>query len=210
MSMSLRIVLLLGLAATACERTPADQHDARSAGWTARYDSPSEATDEPRVFDRGDHLEVRPGPNISLWHPDRTASGRFRLSVDITQTDSGLHHHGAGLTFGGSDVHGEDQRYTYFLVRGDGRFLIKMRNGRSTDPVVEWSEHAAVTRQDERGVSRNELAVEALADEVRFLVNGTEVHRSPRGDLPVDGLHGLRTVHDLHVKFGKPELRELE
>ena len=81
---------------------------------------------------RARFVEIKPGPNATLWHRDQKASGTYRLQADVTHLDSGLHPHGAGLAFGGTDVAGEKQAYTYFLVRSDGKFLIKTRAGDET------------------------------------------------------------------------------
>ncbi|MBK8975037.1 MAG: hypothetical protein IPM29_03860 [Planctomycetes bacterium] len=189
--------------------TVAEPRDALAAGWSLRPDDPAEQSAAMRFVQHADGVEAGPGPNACLWHPDLRATGDYRLSVDVTHLDSGLHPHGAGLTFGGQDVHGEGQRYTYFLVRGDRNFLIKTRGGDDTEDVVNWTEHAAVAPEDDDGVTRNRLSVEVRGDEVRFLVNGTEVHRGKREELPTDGQIGLRLVHDLHVKFGRPVVESL-
>ena len=204
------VLLAVTLVAAACDGAPSGPRDALAAGWTPRFDAPGEAAVEPRFFEHADGIEVKPGPNVNLWHPQRTASGNFRLSVDVTHLDSDLHPHGAGLTFGGRDVQGDSQRYTYFLVRGDRNFMIKTRAGDDTPDVVNWTEHAAVAPEDKQGVTKNRLTVEARSEEVRFLVNGVEVHCSKRNGLPVDGHYGFRLVHDLHVKFGIPVVERFE
>src|SRR5688572_20125352 len=206
-----RVLVAAWLAAAACDGAPAEPRDALAAGWIARFDAPNEEPPgAPRFLQHAGCVEVMPGPNVNLWHRDHSASGSFRLSLDVTHLDSGMHPHGAGLAFGGSDVHGATQRYTYFLVRGDQHFLIKVRAAEDTPDVVSWTQHAAVAREDEKGVARNRLSVEARAADVRFLVNGTEVHRSKRSELPVDGQYGLRIVHDLHVRFGMPVVERIE
>lgn len=75
---------------------------------------------------------------------------------------------------------------------------------------MPWTEHVAVAPEDGAGVTRNRLVVEARSDDVRFLVNGTEVHRAKRSEVQVEGRYGVRLVHDLHVKFGKPVVERLE
>ena len=103
--------------------------------------------------------------------------------------------------FGGREVDGENQTYTYFLVNGDGTFLVKTRDATSTAILVPWSEHAAVNRENAEATTSNDLAVEIGATTTRFLVNDKEVHRAPTATLKTEGLYGCRLVHDLHVKF---------
>ena len=198
--------LLLAFAAafSGCDQEPSYPRDARQAGWTPRFDDFETEADANRFVEHRDHLEVKHGSNASLWHPRYEASGDYRLSVAVSHRDSGLHPHGAGLTFGGRDVEGEGQRYTYFLVRNDRNFLIKTRTGEESQDVVSWTAHDAVSPEGADGVMTNELAVEVQGDQVRFFVNGTQVHEHARESLFTDGLHGVRLVHDLHVKFGYP------
>lgn len=210
MQRNARLLAMLTFALFACSGEPDGPQDALSTGWKPRFDEVEEATTARRFLQHADGLEVRPGSNATLWHPEMTATGNFRLSIDVTHLDSGLHPHGAGLTLGGTDVHGDTQRYTYFLVRCDRNFLIKTRSGEESSTVVPWTEHEAVAPEDKGGVTRNRLVVEARTEDVRFLVNGTEVHRGKRPDLAVDGRHGVRLVHDLHVRFGKPLVEPLD
>lgn len=209
MSKSWSLLLALAAVSSGCNQEATYPRDARAAGWIARFDDFERDEDAERFFEHRDYLEVKHGSNVTLWHPRYTASGNYRLSVDVTHLDSGLHPHGAGLTLGGTDVEADDQRYTYFLVRNDRNFLIKTRSGEESQDIVSWTQHDAVAAEQADGVMRNRLAVEVLSDEVRFLINATEVHRQPRQDLAADGLHGVRLVHDLHVHFGTPSVESL-
>jgi hypothetical protein len=178
-------------------------------GWSVRLDEPTARSAPQRFREHPDAIEVTQGPNATLWSTGQRASGAYRLSTEVTHLDSGLHPHGAGLVFGGSDVERPSQSYTYFLVRGDGHFLIKTRKGEDTVDVVPWTPHDAVAVEDAAGVTRNSLAVEVGGSETVFSVNGREVHRAPTADLPTAGAFGLRLVHDLHVRFDKPRLETL-
>lgn len=192
-----------------CASCGADAETA--AGWRMRLDSAS-AADPARLVERDDGLEVKPGPNATLWRGELKASGRYKLSAKVTHLDSGLHGHahGAGLVFGGTDVHGADQAYTYFLVRGDGHFLIKTRSGSETADVLGWTLHEAVGVDDDLGIAENQLRVEVGDTEALFFVNGAEVHRCPKASLRVDGQCGFRLVHDLHVSFSPLQIETLE
>src|SRR6266851_4294789 len=66
------------------------------------------------------------------WHArtDKNAPlANVNVVATFTQTKAPRHPEGYGLLFGGRDLAGAAQRYTYFLVRGDGTFLVKRRNG---------------------------------------------------------------------------------
>ncbi len=192
------------------ESAPAGEpHAVLAGGWTQQLDDATEDSPASRFVIDADTVEATQGPNACLWVPV-VADGNYRLSATVTHLDSGLHPHGAGLTFGGTDVHGTAQRYTYFLVRGDRHFLIKTRAGEDTADVVPWTEHEAVAAEDDEGLMENRLAVEVRGAEVVFSINGTEVHRGARDDLPSDGRIGLRLVHDLHVRFTVPVVERLD
>ena len=51
--------------------------------------------------------------------------------------------------------------YFYFLVRGDGKYMVRHRatNG-EVHTVVDWTESPAVHKQNEAGAASNTLAVE--------------------------------------------------
>lgn len=199
------------LTAASCgSELDAASRSAVAAGWSVRIDAFDDGSEATRFVLHDDGLEAKPGPNACLWHPDLRTSGAYRLSVDVTHLDSGEHPHGAGLTFGGQDVHGEGQRYTYFLVRSDQKFLIKSRRGDETEDVVSWTEHEALSAEDPQGVTRNRLSVEVGGGELSFLINGVEVHRTTSPTLATEGQVGLRLVHDIHVRFGEIALEPID
>ena len=177
-----------------------------AGGWSARLDDPTLRSDLAFAEVDGG-FELKPGPNATLWHRDNRAAGNYRLAVGVTQIFSaGMHPHGAGIVFGGRELDGDGQAYTYFLVRGDGQFLIKTRTGGETSIVVPWTAHEAVVRDDPEGHADNLLAVDVGTSETRFLANGVVVYRAPKGRVPTDGLYGFRLVHDLHMRFAMPVL----
>jgi hypothetical protein len=130
---------------------------------------------------------VTSGPAGILYDPSRTAEGEYRLSAEIFLFP-GERREGFGVFFGGRELSGPDQAYTYFLIRKDGRFLVKTRSGAETAVVVPWTEHAAILPHDGgEGSVKNLLAVEAGADEVHFYVNGERVTSVPRSELADGG-----------------------
>lgn len=143
-------------------------------------------------------LVVETGPHAVLWPsgaPDLAPPYTVRAALNKR---AGRLNEGYGLVFGGTGLDGaeEGQAYSYFLVRGDGSFLVKRRDGAATPVVVDWTRHAAVQRDGEEG-GRNELAVEVGADTVAFQVNGETVARVPAEALSVRGRAGVRVAHDV-------------
>lgn len=202
-----RLLCSLPLVLGACGPNP--PQDARQAGWVVQHDDDNAASPTGRFPLHPDSsMEIGQGPNADVWSKV-VATGNYRLTVDVTHLDSGLHPHGAGILFGGRDRGQATEHYSYFLVRGDRSFLVKMRRGETTEVLANWTEHQAVAAEDAQGVMRNRLAVEVTASAMRFVVNGIEVHRLPRQGCPAEGAIGYRLVHDLRVRFGPIEVEPM-
>jgi len=149
----------------------------------------------------GDSVVVATGPHTILWP---AAAQELAPPYTVRATFEKRHgrlHEGYGILFGGSGLEGPEagQVYSYFLVRGDGSFLVKRRQGAETPVVRDWTQQAALNRDREETGRPNELEVRVGATEVVFLVNGTEVARVPAGELSVRGLAGVRTPHEVSL-----------
>lgn len=178
------------------------------AMWAVRMDS-TEDVNEPNRFTllAGGGVQVTGGGNATMWRPDVPLIPPYRLSMRVTTTNLGLHPHGAGIVFGGNDVDNDKQVYSYLLVRGDGQFLIKTRDGGGTSDICLWSEHEAVTKENPKSlIATNVLAVEVDRERTRFLINGTQVHQAKTEALHSSGQYGARLVHDLDVRFDQIEV----
>lgn len=174
------------------------------AGWEGRTDGgqPLEEVGVTQPAEGG--WQVDTGPAVVLWQDGMDASGEYRLSGTFHQVSSKGNPHGTGLVFGGSEMDGAGQVYTYFMVRGTGDFLVKTRTGDETfwaEPTEGWVAHDAVNQTDANDAYTNELAVEVGATEVAFFVNGTEVLRRPAEGLYTDGNYGVRLNHNLTIRF---------
>jgi hypothetical protein len=101
---------------------------------------------------------------------------------------------------GGSNLDKPDQAYTYFLVRGSGEVLVKVRDGDSTRDVVKWKAAPDVPKEDASGRATYKLDVQVTADAVKLMVNGKQAASVSKAGLPTDGIAGLRINHNLHVR----------
>ena len=127
------------------------------------------------------------------------AAGAYEAHATFTQMEPAAHPEAYGLIIGGSDLDGAGQKYTYFLVRQDGKFLIKRRAGEATPTVTDWTDNAAIKKPDATGKSTNTLAIEVGKDKVRFLINGTQVTATDASRVDANGIAGLRINHNLNV-----------
>ena len=65
--------------------------------------------------------------------------------------------------------------------------------------VVDWTDSAAIKKPDRAGKMTNTLAIEVGKDQVRFLVNGTEVTSADASKVDAAGIPGLRVNHNLNL-----------
>jgi hypothetical protein len=202
--MRIPVALLMLLLVSACrgadetETVPLQVADVEveEAEWTA---NPAEGV---QLDTHDGVLRIVTGPHVVAWP---AGAGELVPPYTVTATlrkQGGRTHEGYGLVFGGAALQGaeEGQSYSYFLVRGDGSFLVRRREGAEVPIVRAWTAHGAVQGDDDEGRATNELAVRVLSDEVVFVVNGEEVDRHPRGALRVEGTPGIRAAHSLQLE----------
>jgi hypothetical protein len=173
---------------------------AAPAGWTIRADRGD--AKNAKVVSMGKGLHVTTGPAIILYRSDTEGRGSFHTLATFTQTKPSEHPEGYGLFVGGQKLDGDGQQYIYFLVRQDGSYLIKRRDGEKTSDVSKgWVKHPAVKQPEGQGSATNLLEVDNKRDPSRlaFLVNGQEVFGTDAKGMPLDGIVGIRTNHNLDV-----------
>lgn len=197
----LTMALLAAVPAAAQQPGHADHAAAQPtgipAGWEMRLDRPGSTA--PVHFTSMDgQLHAVLGPAAIFYQPTATATGAFRAQGTFTLNKPSTHPEAFGLLVGGRDLQGAGQDYLYFIIRQDGKFMVKHRAGSETHTLIDWTEHAAVRRPGADGTATNTLAVDSSPTGVRFLVNGTEVGTLPRV-VNTDGVVGLRLNHNLDV-----------
>ena len=180
---------------------PADGGGTVPAGWTVRPDGKADAGDA-KVVATGKGLHVTTGPAVLLYRENTRGNGPFHTLATFTLAKPSAHPEGYGLFFGGDGLDGEAQSYTYFLVRQDGSYLVKRRDGAKTSDVSKgWTPHPAVKQPDAKGGATNLLEVDNKTDpaKVTFKVNGQGVHTVDAKGTDVDGVVGVRVNHNLDV-----------
>src|SRR3989454_8088059 len=138
------------------------------AGWHARTDKNRPLADA-KIQTMGTGLHTTLGPAVILWRDRDLGAGNYRVVATFTQTVNPRHPEGYGLFVGGSHLGDAQNRYTYFLVRGDGKFLVKRRvAGDSTAAVTpNWTDNDAVVKADSTGKAVNELSIMVRRSEER-------------------------------------------
>jgi hypothetical protein len=203
-------------AATAEGTTPAmaSDPDVRPAsaaglpsGYVGRVDRADAQLSDARYVVEGNSWEITTGPAHIVYSPATTATGSYNVSATFEQLERPQHPEAFGIFIGGRNLQGDDQTYTYFLVRGTGQAFAQRRDGANLTRLVAWAPNEAVPAADESGRQTYRLQVVVHPDSVRFVVNDAVALALPKGDLPTDGIVGLRVNHNLRLRVSPLQIR---
>lgn len=186
-------ITLIAAAATVAAQAP---------GWRQRIDASTSASD-PDPAGQVKFMAMSGGFHTSnpqaatYWNPKNTAAGNYTLKATFAQNARSSHQNYLGLLFGGKDLDGANQTYTYFLVAPQGgAWLVKQRIGEQTKDISR-GKHAAIVQLDAGGKATNTLEVRVTADKVDYVVNAMVVGSSPKTAVTTDGIYGFRVNHAL-------------
>jgi hypothetical protein len=175
-------------------------------GWMVRADRSTTASDPDaagaiKFVTMGTGFHATNPQAAVYWNPANTSTGNYTLKGTFTLMKPSGHTNYYGLVFGGSDLEGAKQSYTYFLVAQDGTWLVKRRSGEAATDVLPKTASDAVKKPGADGKSTNALEVRVSLDKIEYVVNGTVVNAMPRtAQTPkADGIYGIRVNHLLEV-----------
>ena len=177
-------------------------------GLKVRVDRSTNASDpddspELKVMSMGKGFHVVGGPAGTFWDPKNTASGNYTVRATFNLMEPSNHTNYYGIIFGGSDLEGPNQSYTYFIVAQNGQFQIRTRAGDQVTSVQPagrgGAAHASIKTPPAGGKSTNTLEVRVAGDTVSYVINGTVVHTTPKSAVKTDGIAGVRVNHMLNV-----------
>jgi hypothetical protein len=204
-----RALAILGCAVLSATALLAQQHGADMdkmtgggslpPGWNVRLDSGGTKPEGVSVMPMGGGIHFKTGPAGIYYRAADTRSGSYEVHASFNQVEPAEHPEAYGLIIGGSNLSAATQKYTYFLVRQDGKFMISRRNGDKVTAIVPWTDHASVKQTDASKKGTNMLSIVVAPDKTRFLVNGTEVNSLPTSGVDASGIAGLRINHNLNV-----------
>jgi hypothetical protein len=177
-------------------------------GWKLRTDHSSDASDPDapganKFVVSGSGFHATNPMAAVYWNPANTATGNYVLKGTFKLIKSTGYDEYYGLIFGGNGLEGAMQSYLYFMVTDDGTYLIKRRDGSSTQGVSSKAPSPAVKKPDASGTATNALEVRVAADKVEFVINGTVVATLPKTGAvaKTDGIYGMRINHQLDVQI---------
>lgn len=187
--------------------TAASDPDVRPAGATGlpsgfagRVDRADAQLSDAKYVVAGNSWEITTGPSHILYSPTHTASGSYTASATFEQLERPRHPEAFGIIIGGRDLDGPNQTYTYFLVRGTGEVFAQRRDGANLTRLAAWAPNQAVPAADSAGRQTYRLQVRVRPDSVQFMVNDAVAVSVPKGDLPTDGIAGIRVNHNLRLR----------
>lgn len=202
-ALSLLVLAAAPLSAQMKDHDPDKKADggALPAGWTGRTDRDNAKLADAKFATMGTGFHVTSGPAAIYWRNTDNVTGLFTASATFTQMKAPTHPEAYGIFFMGKSLVSPQQDYAYMLVRGDGKVMVKHRAGKDVHTIIDWTENAAVKKQDASGKATNTLTVDASrSDSARLLVNGAQVAAIPGGHLgSTNGFVGLRVNHNLDV-----------
>jgi hypothetical protein len=177
-------------------------------GWSVRPDEGGKPS-EVSLVTMAPGWHVTTAASGIMYRSQDRASGRYEVSVKFHLFPSpGGHREAFGVFIGGDDLTGPGQRYTYFLIRGDGKYKIKRRSAASaTDVTRDWAPAPAIAREKAGGSVANVVSVVVGKDGVSFRVNGQQVYLAPAKEIDTDGIVGLRVNHNLSLHIENLEIK---
>ena len=178
------------------------------SGYVGRTDRENTAITEAAYAASGNRWEVTTGPAHIMYAMKDSASGTYTVSTAFDQMAAPPHPEAFGIFIGGQNLDQPTQKYTYFVVRGTGEYLVKVREGSDTRDVVKWTASDAIPKQDAAGKASYRLGAQVTADSVRFTVNDTPVASVAKSAVTTDGVAGLRINHNLHLTVQPVEIRK--
>ena len=175
-------------------------------GWKVRADDPKADLAKLSFAEMKPGFHVTTGPAVILWNPENTATGNFTIESEIFFFREGSRDTEAyGICLGGKDLDGAAD-YVYFMLRNDGKYLVKHRAGNGdTHLISDWAASPAVAVHNGTGgpTVKNVISVAAVADSVKFSVNGTQVASYSRTHMKPEGIAGVRVNHGLNLHVSK-------
>jgi hypothetical protein len=171
------------------------------AGYVAQTDDPTASIrDISYTADGKGRWEVRTGPAHILYTTKDVTQKVYRVSATFEQFEAPVHPEAFGVFIGGAALDTAAKRqYTYFLVRGDGKYMVKVRNGANVRTITEWTPHPAIPVQGAGGKAVYGVTIDVDGKVAKVSVNGQPVTMFSGPRIPMEGIAGVRVNHNLHL-----------
>jgi hypothetical protein len=192
------------LTATAAPAASDSDHAAAGAGLPSGYSvvfdhANAKASDVSYSEKEPGRWDVTTGPAHILFAPGDTGGSKYSVSATFEQLQAPAHPEAFGVFVGGSNLDSPKARYTYFLVRGDGSYMVKVRDGANTRTVTDWTAQPSIPKQDASGRGLYGIRMDVSGKTANVSVNGIPISTISGKDVPLSGIAGVRINHNLHL-----------
>ncbi|MFZ0456122.1 MAG: hypothetical protein WCE54_15190 [Ignavibacteriaceae bacterium] len=169
--------------------------------WEVRFDKTGAGINDIKLTMDNNYYHFVTGPAAIYYNAKNAEYGQYKIEADFIQVKPSEHPEAYGLFIAGSNLQKANQHYLYFLIRQDGKFLIKERNGKDTKEIVNWTPDENINSQDKDGQTINKLTITVNNRVVIFGANGKAVKFFSNSSFgKTVGIVGLRINHNLNVK----------
>jgi hypothetical protein len=169
-------------------------------GYSVLFDHPGAKASDVSYSEREPgKWEVKTGPAHILYSPGDTAANKYTVSATFEQLEAPAHPEAFGVFIGGSHLDSPTVKYTYFIVRGDGEYMIKVRDGSSTRTITDWTANPVIPKQDASGKALYGLRIDVKDGAASVSVNGAPLTTISGKQAPLNGVTGVRINHNLHL-----------
>ncbi|HET6764786.1 MAG TPA: hypothetical protein VFH27_13970 [Longimicrobiaceae bacterium] len=192
---------LLAAAPLSAQVAAGHDHDAAvqgaplPAGWSVRLDRPDANRANLRFVAERGGFHFTGGPAAILYRDADTGASSIRAR--FAQLRAPSHPEAYGLFVGGKNLQAAGQEYLYFIVRGDGKYMVKHRAGAEVHTISDWTASPALAAANPAGRAVNMLEIRVRADGAHLVANGRELTVVPGSWV---GTAGLRINHNLDVR----------
>jgi len=170
------------------------------AGYSAAFDHANAKVSDVSYSEKEPgRWEVKTGPAHILFSPRDTAANKYSVSATFEQVEAPSHPEAFGVFVGGSNLNAPNARYSYFIVRGDGKFMVKVRDGANTRTVTDWTAHPSIPKQDAAGKGLYGIKIDVSGKAANVSVNGVPITTISGKNAPLNGITGVRINHNLHL-----------
>ncbi len=144
--------------------------------------------------------DVHTGPAHILYALKDTAANKYRVTTTIDQLELPKHPEAYGVFIGGANLKDSaNATYTYFLVRGDGKYTVKVRDSAGVRTLTDWTQHRSIPVANGTGPATYGITIDVDGDKADVSVNGQPITSIDGKTAPLNGITGVRINHNLHV-----------
>ncbi len=160
-------------------------------------------------FDRSGQL-VSEGPGLRVrtteaglwWDTTMVGLKAFAMVMEGDLQPNSVEN-GFGVFVGGRDLESEKAAYLSFQIRGDGTYLLELRDGLRVHALAPWKPHRAIEKALGEIPTHYAIRFEVRPLRIDMIVNNIKVHTIDRATVRADGFAGMRFDAGIEMNLTK-------